>query len=64
MLKRYAAPERISWSGRAWEIRQALRQEIRRRGGSARLSDLLPPPRSEKKAHAVVAMSRRNRRGG
>ncbi|WP_276351841.1 Z-ring formation inhibitor MciZ [Cohnella caldifontis] len=45
MLKRYAAPERISWSGRAWEIRHALRQEIRNRGRAARLADLLPAAR-------------------
>lgn len=42
MLKRYATPEKIRWVGQAWEIRHALRQELRRLGGKAMLADLLP----------------------
>ncbi|MBW5446725.1 hypothetical protein GE107_11700 [Cohnella sp. CFH 77786] len=46
MLKRYAAPERIRWVGPAWEIRRALRQELRRLGRNAKLAELLPRPQS------------------
>ncbi|MCC3373438.1 Z-ring formation inhibitor MciZ [Cohnella sp. REN36] len=42
MLKRYAADGRIRWVGKAWEIRQALRQERKRAGDCARLADVLP----------------------
>jgi hypothetical protein len=41
LLKRYETPERLQWVGRAWEIRHALRQEVKRRGGGARLTDML-----------------------
>ncbi|WP_217592689.1 Z-ring formation inhibitor MciZ [Cohnella sp. GbtcB17] len=42
MLKRYTEPDRIRWSGKAWEIRAALRILERQKGGSARLKELLP----------------------
>ncbi|MBB6730470.1 Z-ring formation inhibitor MciZ [Cohnella zeiphila] len=42
MLKRYVAENRLQWVGKAWEIRYALRQEQKQRGGEARLKDLLP----------------------
>jgi hypothetical protein len=41
MLKRYATTERIRWTGKAWEIRHALRQELKRRGGHTRIAELL-----------------------
>ncbi|MBB6674222.1 Z-ring formation inhibitor MciZ [Cohnella nanjingensis] len=47
MLKRYAADSRIQWVGKAWEIKQALRQERRRAGGDALLADLLPKSRQD-----------------
>lgn len=43
MLKSYVSPDRLQWVGKAWEIRQALRQAKRQKGGEARLVDLLPP---------------------
>lgn len=50
MLKRYAEPDRIRWTGKAWEIKRALRVLERQKGGDARLKDLLtemapPAPR-------------------
>lgn len=41
MLKRYHADDRVQWVGKAWEIRRALRQELKKSGGKARLSELL-----------------------
>lgn len=42
MLKRYAEPDRIRWTGKAWEIRTALRLLERQKGRNVRLKDLLP----------------------
>lgn len=42
MLKRYAEPDRIRWTGKAWEIKSALRVLERQKGGNARLKDVLP----------------------
>ncbi|MBB6677675.1 Z-ring formation inhibitor MciZ [Cohnella lubricantis] len=42
-MKSYITPDRIQWVGKAWEIRYALRQAQRQKGGEARLADLLPP---------------------
>lgn len=39
MLKRYTADDRVQWVGRAWEIRRALRQEMKKSGGKARLAE-------------------------
>lgn len=55
MLKSYVSPDRIQWVGKAWEIRHALRQAQRSKGGEARLADLLPS------AHAAPADSRPSR---
>ncbi len=41
MLKRYTADDRVQWVGRAWEIRRALQQEMKKSGGKARLTELL-----------------------
>jgi|GEM_PF-2566240 len=41
MLKRYASNDRMQWVGRAWEIRRALQQEMKKSGGKARLKELL-----------------------
>ena len=41
MLKRYSAGDRVQWVGRAWEIRRALQQEMKKSGGKARLKELL-----------------------
>jgi len=46
MLKRYAAGDRLQWVGRAWEIRRALRQEMKKSGGKARLAEMLKGPGS------------------
>ena len=46
MLKRYTASDRVQWVGRAWEIRRALQQEMKRAGGKARLTDLLVTDRA------------------
>ncbi|MFC5699792.1 Z-ring formation inhibitor MciZ [Cohnella faecalis] len=43
MLKKYAASHKLQWVGKAWEIRHAIRQEMNRKGGNARLADLLAP---------------------
>ncbi|TJY44417.1 Z-ring formation inhibitor MciZ [Cohnella pontilimi] len=40
MLKRYEARDHIRWVGKAWEIRRALRQEMKRRGANARVTDI------------------------
>jgi hypothetical protein len=42
MLKKYATPYKLQWVGKAWEIRYALRQELKRRGDHALLSELIP----------------------
>lgn len=41
MLKRYTAGDRVQWVGRAWEIRRALQQEMKKSGGKARLTELI-----------------------
>jgi hypothetical protein len=46
MLKKYADSVRIQWSGKAWEIRHALRQETRRAGKEVKLAELLMRPSS------------------
>lgn len=43
MLKSYVSSDRLRWVGKAWEIRYALRQAQRQKGGDTRLVDLLPP---------------------
>jgi hypothetical protein len=48
MLKRYASDHRLQWVGKAWEIRYALRQAKRQKGGDAKLIDLLPPAMATK----------------
>jgi len=42
MLKRYVAENQLHWVGKAWEIRHALRQAQKQKGGEARLIDMLP----------------------
>lgn len=42
MLKKYTTPHALRFVGKAWEIRQALRQENKRQGG-AMLAELLSP---------------------
>jgi hypothetical protein len=49
MLKKYAEPNHLRLVGKAWEIRNALRQEQRVRGGDLPLSELLSPNRSKRK---------------
>ncbi|MFD0670502.1 Z-ring formation inhibitor MciZ [Cohnella sp. GCM10027633] len=41
MLKKYATPCQLRFVGKAWEIRQALRQEQKRKGGDMTLAALL-----------------------
>ncbi len=43
MLKKYTTPHRLQFVGKAWEIRQALRQEKKLRGGQTPLIELLSP---------------------
>lgn len=43
MLRKYASPMKLQFIGKAWEIRYALRQELKRWGGQSLLSELLPP---------------------
>lgn len=42
MLKRYEEPSRALWTGKAWEIRSALRALQRQKGGHTRVQELLP----------------------
>jgi len=42
MLKTYATDKQIRWTGKAWEIRYALRRAARQKGGNPRLADWLP----------------------
>lgn len=44
MLKKYADPNTLRYVGKAWEIRRALRQEQRRKGGDTPLIAALRPP--------------------
>jgi hypothetical protein len=41
MLKKYVAPHKLRFVGKAWEIRHALRQEKKRLGGNLPLAELL-----------------------
>lgn len=41
MLKKYTASHRLQFVGKAWEIRHALRQEKKLRGGRTPLVELL-----------------------
>lgn len=41
MLKKYVTPHKLQFVGKAWEIRHALRQEKKRRGGNLPLAELL-----------------------
>lgn len=43
MLKKYHSPNKLQYVGKAWEIRHALRQETKRRGGRTKLAELLAP---------------------
>lgn len=42
MLKKYATPEKLQFVGKAWEIRYALRQEMKHSGGHCLLIERLP----------------------
>jgi hypothetical protein len=42
MLKKYTAPHQLQYVGKAWEIRHALRQEQKRKGGHTALIATLP----------------------
>lgn len=42
MLKKYATPMKLQFVGKAWEIRYALRQELKRWGTHSLLIDRLP----------------------
>jgi hypothetical protein len=42
MLKKYASPMTLQLVGKAWEIRYALRQEMKRWGGQSLLIERLP----------------------
>lgn len=44
MLKKYVTPSRLQLVGKAWEIRHALRQEQKRKGGHTPLIVALQPP--------------------
>ncbi|MBN2984391.1 MULTISPECIES: hypothetical protein [Cohnella] len=41
MLKRYVSQDRVQWTGKAWEVRYALRRAKRQSGGDVRLADWL-----------------------
>jgi hypothetical protein len=45
MLKKYITPRKLQLVGKAWEIRHALRQEKKLRGGQTPLIELLAPKR-------------------
>ncbi|TVY04494.1 Z-ring formation inhibitor MciZ [Cohnella terricola] len=47
MLKKYTSPHRLQLVGKAWEIRQALRQEKKLRGGRTTLAEALSGQRSQ-----------------
>ncbi|XID96050.1 Z-ring formation inhibitor MciZ [Paenibacillaceae bacterium WGS1546] len=40
-MKKYHSPNKLQYVGKAWEIRHALRQEAKRRGGRTKLAELL-----------------------
>ncbi|MCD9021286.1 Z-ring formation inhibitor MciZ [Cohnella silvisoli] len=40
-MKKYATPQKLHLVGKAWEIRHALRQEKKLRGGNTPLIELL-----------------------
>ena len=44
MLKKYATENTLRYVGKAWEIRHALRQEQRSKGGHTPLIAALRPP--------------------
>lgn len=46
MLKKYASDRQLRLVGKAWEIRHALRQEQRQKGGNTPLAETLPRPSS------------------
>lgn len=54
MLKTYATDKQIRWTGKAWEIRYALRRAASQKGGKTRLADWLPAASSSaSSAHTV-----------
>ncbi len=44
MLKKYVSANQLRLVGKAWEIRHALRQEQKRKGGRTPLAETLPRP--------------------
>lgn len=49
MLKKYMAPNRLRLVGKAWEIRHALRQEFKLRGGQSLITALVTESGSMKR---------------
>lgn len=46
MIKRHMAAESVSWMGKAWEIRIALRLEMTRLGGDMPMAKWMAEPRA------------------